>query len=102
MACAPPILYISVTPHSAALYNMAGFILPSLLAGVHNTTRLQPAIAAGVASINTVENRGALPPGIYKPTFSIGRLSRQQTTPLVVSILTGFCACALWNFLMLV
>ena len=69
---------------------MAGFIFPSAPTGVQSTMRLQPAIAAGVASINTVENNGALPPGIYKPTFSIGLLSRQQTTTLVVSTLTVF------------
>jgi UDP-glucuronate 4-epimerase len=32
---------------------------------------LQPAIFAGTASISTVEKSGAVPPGTYKPTFSI-------------------------------
>ena len=33
-------------------------------AGVHKTTSRQPAILAGMANIKTVENRGAVPPGI--------------------------------------
>ena len=33
-------------------------------AGVHKTTSLHPAILAGIANINMVENRGAVPPGI--------------------------------------
>jgi len=44
------------------------------------------AIIAGIASINTEENNGAVPPGIYKPTFSIGLLSCQQNTSFDVSI----------------
>ena len=31
----------------------------------------QPAICAGTPSMSTVENNGAVPPGIYKPTLSI-------------------------------
>ena len=44
-----------------------------------------PAILAGTANINTVESNGAVPPGIYKPTFSIGRFSCQHSTPFIVS-----------------
>lgn len=47
---------------------------------------LQPAILAGVASMSTVLNRGAVPPGTYRPTFSIGIIFCQQVTPGVVSI----------------
>ena len=68
---------------------MAGFTLPSLSGGVHNTISLQPAIFAGTASIKTVENRGAVPPGMYSPTFSIPTAFCQQTTPAVVSIFLG-------------
>ena len=48
---------------------MAGFMFPFLSGGEHKTISLQPAILAGTASISTVENKGAVPPGIYKPTF---------------------------------
>ena len=48
---------------------MAGFIFPFLSGGEHITISLQPAIFAGTANIKTVENSGAVPPGIYKPTF---------------------------------
>ena len=48
---------------------MAEFMFPFLSGGEHNTISLQPAISAGTASINTVENKGAVPPGIYNPTF---------------------------------
>jgi hypothetical protein len=37
---------------------------PDLFGGVHNTISLHPAICAGIASIKTVENSGAVPPGI--------------------------------------
>ena len=46
---------------------------------------LGPAIFAGAANINTVENRGAVPPGIYKPIFSIGTAFCQQLIPFIVS-----------------
>ena len=46
--------------------------MPLVSGGEHNITSLHPAIFAGTANINTVENKGADPPGIYKPTFSIG------------------------------
>ena len=51
------------------MYKIAGCILPSLFGGEHNTISLQPAILAGTANIKIVENNGAVPPGIYKPTF---------------------------------
>ena len=47
---------------------------------------LQFAIIAGIANINTEENKGAVPPGIYKPTFSIALFYCQQNTPGVVSV----------------
>ena len=70
-ACAPPTLYTCSTPHRRAAYNTSAATLPSLLVGVHNTTSSHPAIFAGKASINTVENNGAVPPGMYKPTLLI-------------------------------
>ena len=52
---------------------------------------------AGVASISTVENSGADPPGIYRPTESIGRVTCWQRTPGCVSTSTGGSRCALWK-----
>src|SRR5690606_40167579 len=88
---------ILVTPQSWAVYKISGAILPSLFGGEHSTISLHPAICAGTASINTVENNGAVPPGMYKPTFSMGRFSCQQVTPLVVSKLILLVFCALWK-----
>ena len=39
-------------------------MFPFLSGGVHKTISLQPAILAGTPNINTVENKGAEPPGI--------------------------------------
>ena len=64
IACIPPALNTLSTPASFAAYNIAGCILPSLLGGVQRIISLQPAILAGMASIKTVENKGAVPPGI--------------------------------------
>lgn len=69
IACTPPALYIRLTPAILAAANIAGFTFPSLLGGVQSTISLHPAILAGVANINTVENKGAVPPGMYNPTF---------------------------------
>ena len=60
MACAPPNWYISVTPHSSAAYKISS----AIGGGEHKITLRQPAIFAGVASIKTVDNKGAEPPGI--------------------------------------
>ena len=60
---------ILVTPHKLAAYKIAGLIFPFLSGGEHKTISLQPAILAGTANIKTVENKGAVPPGMYKPTF---------------------------------
>ena len=64
MACTPPALNILLTPAILAAIRMAGFTLPSRFGGVQSTISLHPAILAGVASINTVEKSGAVPPGI--------------------------------------
>ncbi|CUQ31937.1 Uncharacterised protein [Segatella copri] len=77
-----------LTPAIFAAMRIAGFTLPSLLGGVHSTISLHPAILAGVASIRTVLKRGAVPPGIYNPTFSIATLFCQQVTPGQVSTFT--------------
>ena len=57
--------------------------------------RLQPAIMAGMASINIVENKGAEPPGMYNPTLLIGTLLRQQVMPGIVSTGVSLLFCAL-------
>ena len=40
----------------------------------------QPAIVAGVANINIVENKGADPLGIYSPIFSNGNFNLNTLT----------------------
>ena len=47
---------------------------------------LHPAIIAGIACIKKELNRGAVPPGIYRPITSIGLNSDHNLTPFVVSI----------------
>ena len=81
MACTPPALKIWLTPAMRAATRTAGLTLPSLLGGVQSTISRQPAILAGVASMSTVLNNGAVPPGIYKPTLSMATLFCQQVTP---------------------
>ena len=85
IACAPPTLKILVTPTKDAVYKIAAFTLPSLFVGVHNIISLQPAIFAGTPNIRIEENKGADPPGIYKPTFSIATFFLQHVTPFVVT-----------------
>ena len=65
IACAPPILKIDSAsmPTSDAANNTCGSIVPSEPGGVHKTRNGQPAIWDGTPSINTVEARGAVPPG---------------------------------------
>ena len=75
-------------PHKAAVYRISLAIVPSEFGGVQRIISLQPASVAGTPSINTVENKGAVPPGMYKPTDSIGRFSCQQRTPSCVSTST--------------
>ena len=59
----------------------------------HKIISSQPAIFAGVANINTVENKGAVPPGIYNPTFWIGILFCQHDTPFEVTIFSPLNNC---------
>jgi len=40
-----------------------------------------PATLAGIAVINTVEARQAVPPGMYKPTRSSGVTRQRSRTP---------------------
>ena len=63
IACAPPILYISVAPAMDAAARMTGAIVPSFLGGVAKTILPTPATEAGMTSIRTVDGRGAVPPG---------------------------------------
>ena len=94
MACTPPALNTFFTPAACAANRMAGCIFPSVLGGEQSMISLHPAICAGVASIRTVEKRGAVPPGMYSPTFSMGTAFCQQVTPGTVStfLLSNFCA----------
>ena len=79
----------------------SGETLPSLPAGVQSTTSLQPAMLAGTASISTVLKRGAVPPGIYSPTFPMGTGFWMQRTAGVVHTSTVEGICAVWKALML-
>ena len=80
MAWAPPSRKTRWMPQQAAAYSTSG-----LWAGVHSTTSGQPAICAGRASMSTVEKRGALPPGMYRPTRPMGTGRWMQVTPGAVS-----------------
>ena len=95
MACTPPTLKIFVTPTVFAANNIAGCNWPSLSGGEHKIISLQPAMLAGMPSINKVENNGAVPPGMYKPTFSMPTLLRQHCTPGMVSIISTMPTCFL-------
>src|SRR5688572_7594804 len=85
IAWAPPMLKTFVTPVRFAAYRIVGFIFPDASGGEHRIISLQPAILAGMASISTVENKGAEPPGMYIPTLEIGTDFLQHVTPGVVS-----------------
>ena len=97
MACAPPARYILSTPNFKATQAIKGFTFPSFCGGEQTTISWQPAIMAGIPSIKKVLGNTADPPGMYNPTLSIGRISRQQATPGVVSILSSAFNWALWN-----
>ena len=55
IACAPPTLYISVTPAILAAARVPGFTLPSFLGGVHMMIRSTPATLAGITFIKTLD-----------------------------------------------
>src|SRR5574340_907070 len=78
---------------------MSGFAFPSLPAGVQTIICPQPAIIAGMPSISNVENKGALPPGTYNPTFSTGTFFLQQVTPSDIFTGDSVFNCDSWNFL---
>mmetsp|Transcript_18129 Transcript_18129/g.45026 ORF Transcript_18129/g.45026 Transcript_18129/m.45026 type:complete len:268 (+) Transcript_18129:734-1537(+) len=100
-ACAPPAFRMCVTPAFFATYSTSGTMLPSLRGGVASTTVAQPAMRAGTASMSAVEGSTAEPPGTYSPTAPMGRLTRRQRTPGMVSTSTSATSfCASWNFLM--
>ena len=65
---------------------MTSSISPSLFGGVTILIFFTPAIFAGIPNINRVENNGADPPGIYKPTLFIALDSLQHLTPGDISI----------------
>ena len=52
--------------------NIAGAICPLASGGVQTAISGQPANFARTAVMTTVETKGTLPPGMYKPTRSIG------------------------------
>ena len=54
--------------------------------GVHKIISSHPANFAGTPNINIVENNGAVPPGMYNPTFCIAIDFLQHFTPGIVSI----------------
>ena len=93
MACTPPIVKILLIPTRRAAYKIAGCSLPFLSGGEQRTICLQPAIFAGIPNIKIVENNGAVPPGIYNPTFSIPTNFRQHLIPGIVSITSTSVNC---------
>ena len=93
----PPALNILLTPAVSAANRIAGCTFPSLPGGVQSTISLQPAIRAGTANIRTVEKRGAVPPGMYRPTFSMATAFCQQVTPGAVSTFFPVKRCEAWN-----
>ena len=98
IAWTPPALNILLTPAILAAKSIAGCIFPfCLLGGVHSIISSHPAIFAGTASISTVEKSGAVPPGMYRPTFCMGMLFCQHVTPCEVCIFVVWNFCAWWN-----
>ena len=73
-------------PSIFATQRIDGSIFPNLLGGVQTTIFGQPAKRAGIACIIRELNNGAVPPGIYKPTVSIGLNSDHNLIPFVVSL----------------
>ena len=74
----------------SATYSTSGAIEPSERGGVASTIVLHPATCAGTPSMSDVDGKTALPPGTYKPTLSIARGNRVQTTPgIVVTSMTS-------------
>mmetsp|Transcript_2058 Transcript_2058/g.9325 ORF Transcript_2058/g.9325 Transcript_2058/m.9325 type:complete len:236 (-) Transcript_2058:328-1035(-) len=100
-AWAPPAWRMCVTPAFLATYSTSGTTDPSFCGGVARTTFLHPAIMAGTASMSAVDGSTAVPPGTYRPTAPMGRLTRLHLTPGMVSTSTSATSfCASWNFLM--
>lgn len=60
-----------------------------------------PAICAGTASMSALLGSTAVPPGTYTPTALIGRVTRRQVTPGIVSTLMSPPRCASWKARML-
>jgi hypothetical protein len=76
-------------------------MLPSDRGGDAKTIFLQPATIAGTPNISAVLGSTAVPPGMYRPTASIGLENRLQRTPGIVSTCSGlFSSWAAWNFWM--
>mmetsp|Transcript_20356 Transcript_20356/g.56717 ORF Transcript_20356/g.56717 Transcript_20356/m.56717 type:complete len:302 (+) Transcript_20356:1264-2169(+) len=99
-ACAPPAFKMCVAPAFFAQYSTSGVMEPSGRGGVASTMVLQPAMAAGTASMRAEEGRTAVPPGTYRPTDSMGLDTRRQFTPGMVSTDKGaVCCCAAWKAL---
>ena len=61
------------------------------------TVSRHPAILAGMQSMSTVEGRGAVPPGIYTPTFSMGVTFWPRRMPGLSLMTNPFCTCRRWK-----
>ena len=73
-------------PNIFAIHNISGAIDPDEDGGVQTIIFLHPAMEAGISCIKNDEINGAVPPGTYIPTDSIGLNSFQIDIPFVVSI----------------
>ena len=70
MACTPPACrFCSILPHVRQRVRRGVF--SCLFPGTAQNDFFASGQFAGTASISTVENSGAVPPGMYKPTFSM-------------------------------
>jgi hypothetical protein len=59
-----------------------------------------PAICAGTANMRALLGSTAVPPGTYRPTALMGRVTRPHVTPGIVSTDTSVVRCASWKALM--
>ena len=89
IACAPPTVQMVSIPQVAAASAMAGSSPPLARGGVTTVSIFTPATRAGIASISSVENSGARPPGMYKPALDRGRHIFSTVSPGIVSTDTG-------------
>ena len=67
------VLKLNMVDSVNSVMGYIGLILPFAIGGETITICAHPAIFAGIESIKTVDGYAAVPPGTYKPTFSMGR-----------------------------